>query len=199
MSPAPTDDQLHAIETLCTILKQYLHQPSPAPPPGVPHTAPPPGVPQMIPMPPAAGQMLTTNNSSPPDQDDTWIPVLRGQRHSTNGNAPIATRTQARLATPNQFAILATSTAKPTPDAATIHMAEHMALPVLDPASGRMLEHHQLRTHPAYKSTWDASYANEFGRLCQGIGTDSTTPTSKHIEGTNTFWPKKYPAIPPDR
>ncbi len=166
MSPAPADDQLHAIETLCTILKQYFHRPCPAPPPGVPHMAPPPGVPQRIPMPPAPGRIITTDASPPPDQDDTWIPVLQGQRHSTNGDGPIATRTRARLATPNRFALLTDSTAKPTPDAATKHMAKCMALPILDPASSRMLEHCQFRTHPDYKSIWDTSYANELGRLC---------------------------------
>jgi hypothetical protein len=62
-----------------------------------------------------------------------------------------------------------------------------------------MLEHRQLRTHPDYKSVWDKSYANELGRLCQGIGTNNTNPTGKRIDGTNTFRPIAYTDIPSDR
>jgi hypothetical protein len=40
-------------------------------------------------------------------------------------------------------------------------------LSVLDPSTGEFLEHRQ---DPRYKATWDRSYANELGRLCQGIG-----------------------------
>ena len=57
----------------------------------------------------------------------------------------------------------------------------------------------QLRRHPKYKEVWDTSYANELGRLCQGIGKHSTNPTQKRVEGTNTFRPIKYHAIPLDR
>ncbi len=62
-----------------------------------------------------------------------------------------------------------------------------------------MLKHHQLRTHPDYKSIWDTSYANELGRLCQGIGTNNINPTGKCIDGTNTFRPITYTEIPSDR
>jgi hypothetical protein len=48
------------------------------------------------------------------------------------------------------------------------------ALSVLDPATGKFLEHLQLCRDPRYIATWDTSYANELGRLCQGIGTGST-------------------------
>ncbi len=60
-------------------------------------------------------------------------------------------------------------------------LMDHMpveALSVLDQATGKSLEHHQLCTDPPYKQTWDTSYANELGRLCQGIGT-GPTPGSK--------------------
>ena len=46
---------------------------------------------------------------------------------------------------------------------------------------------------------WDTSYANELGRLCQGIGTDPTTPSKQRVAGTNTFKPVKYNSIPPER
>jgi hypothetical protein len=69
------------------------------------------------------------------------------------------------------------------------------ALSVLDSSMGEFLEHHQLRRDPRYKATWDTSYANELGRLCQGIGS-GTTPTSKQVAGTNTFFLIDYHDIP---
>jgi hypothetical protein len=69
------------------------------------------------------------------------------------------------------------------------------ALSVLDSSTGKFLEHRQLRRDPRYKATWDTSYANELGRLCQGIGA-GTTPTSKRVAGTNTFFLIDYHDIP---
>ena len=43
------------------------------------------------------------------------------------------------------------------------------ALLVLDPSTGKFLKHCQLQWDPRYKATWDTSYANELGQLCQGI------------------------------
>ena len=74
-----------------------------------------------------------------------------------------------------------------------------MALPVLDVASGKELEYRQLRRHPSYKETWDASYANELGRLCQGIGEHPTKPGEQRVEGTDTFRPIHYEDIPGER
>ena len=73
------------------------------------------------------------------------------------------------------------------------------AYPVLDASTGQQLEHRQLRRHPAYKQVWDTSYANELGRLCQGIGHDDATATKQRVEGTDTFRPIHYNDIPPDR
>jgi hypothetical protein len=69
------------------------------------------------------------------------------------------------------------------------------ALSVLDQATGKSLEHCQLRNDLWYKQTWDTSYANKLGRLCQGIGT-GPTPGSKQVEGTNTFFRINYNDIP---
>ena len=69
------------------------------------------------------------------------------------------------------------------------------ALSVLDSSTGEFLEHRQLRRDPRYKTTWDTSYANELGRLCQGIGS-GPTPNSKRIAGTNTFFLIDYHDIP---
>jgi hypothetical protein len=54
------------------------------------------------------------------------------------------------------------------------------ALSVLDPSTGKFLEHCQLCRDPRYKATWDTSYANELRWLCQGIGT-GPSPNIKHL------------------
>ena len=69
------------------------------------------------------------------------------------------------------------------------------ALAVLDPETGNLLEHRQLRKHPKLKPTWDTSFSNELGRLCQGIGT-GTTPSKQRIAGTDTFKVIAYEDIP---
>jgi hypothetical protein len=69
------------------------------------------------------------------------------------------------------------------------------ALAVLDSATGEFLEHCQLRQDPCYKTTWDTSYANELGRLCQGIGSGSA-PTGQRVASTNTFYIIDYKDIP---
>jgi hypothetical protein len=72
---------------------------------------------------------------------------------------------------------------------------EPSALLVLDPATGKFLEHRQLHQDPRYKATWDTSYANELGRLCKGIGAGNT-PTAQRVSGTNTFFLINYQDIP---
>ena len=69
------------------------------------------------------------------------------------------------------------------------------AFSVLDPASGTYLEHRQLRRDPCYKATWDTSYANELGRLCQGVGVGDT-PSGQRVAGTDTFFLINYADIP---
>jgi hypothetical protein len=58
-------------------------------------------------------------------------------------------------------------------------------LSVLDPTTGDFLEHCQLCRDPRYKTTWDTSYANKLGHLCQGIGS-GPTPNSQRVAGTDT-------------
>jgi hypothetical protein len=65
------------------------------------------------------------------------------------------------------------------------------ALSVLDPTTGKFLEHRQLRCNPKFKPVWDTSYANELGRLCQGFGTGASHK-SKRVEGTNIFFLINY-------
>jgi hypothetical protein len=61
---------------------------------------------------------------------------------------------------------------------------------ILDEETGKILEYRQLAKQPKYKEEWTKSYANELGRLTQGI---------QDIPGTNTmfFIPKEE--IPPER
>jgi hypothetical protein len=42
-----------------------------------------------------------------------------------------------------------------------MQMSGLQALLVLDPFTGKFLEHLQLRRDPRYKATWDTSYTNE--------------------------------------
>ncbi len=69
---------------------------------------------------------------------------------------------------------------------ALLHKDNPLALSVLDPTTGKMLEHCQLQRDPWYKMTWDTLFSNELGCLCQGIGSGKD-PDSKRVAGTNTF------------
>ncbi len=69
------------------------------------------------------------------------------------------------------------------------------ALAVLDRNTGKLLEHRQLRKDPRYKTVWDRSYANELGRLCQGVGTGDKEGC-KRVADTNTFHLIAYADIP---
>ena len=114
---------------------------------------------------------------------------------------PVASRTRQALrsATTNAFAAFAEDEPNDTAILPTSPATTPMAMPVLDHDTGKTLEHRQLRRHPKYKDIWDASYSNELGRLCQGIGTNPTNPAKKRVDGTNTFRPIKYNDIPLDR
>ncbi len=69
------------------------------------------------------------------------------------------------------------------------------ALSVLNPSTGELLQHCQLRHDPHYKTTWDTLYANELGCLCQGIGSGDA-PGAKWVVETNTFFLINYQDIP---
>ncbi len=73
------------------------------------------------------------------------------------------------------------------------------AAPVLAHESGVTLEHQQLCRHPKYKDTWDTSYANEIGRLCQGIRKHLTLPNQQRVTGTDTMCPIMFSNIPGNR
>ena len=61
-------------------------------------------------------------------------------------------------------------------DVVTAIVSDLLAAPVMDEETGEMLEFRQLRSHSKYKKIWDTSYANELGRLCQGVGVKKEDP-----------------------
>ncbi len=73
-----------------------------------------------------------------------------------------------------------------------------LASAVLDQDTGISLEYKQLRNHPKLGDIWSKSYANELGRLCQGIGA-SPTGDQKRVNGTDTFYIIDYKDIPINR
>jgi hypothetical protein len=61
---------------------------------------------------------------------------------------------------------------------------------VIDQETGDSMEYRHLIKHPKYKEVWTKSYANELGRLTNGI---------RDIPGTNTMTYIKKSDIPKDR
>ena len=96
------------------------------------------------------------------------------------------TQSQANIVTPARAA------ARRYPAA----IVQFLALPVLDKETGKLLEYQQLRKYPRYAPIWNPSYANELGRLCQGIGKGTKGPRKKRVEGTETFCVMHYKDIP---
>jgi hypothetical protein len=84
-------------------------------------------------------------------------------------------------------------------DDATDKPTTAVAFSVLDQETGKFLEHRQLRRNPKHKTTWDRSYANEIGRLCQGVGAHPSKPNTQRVAGTNTMRPIHFADIPKDR
>ena len=47
----------------------------------------------------------------------------------------------------------------------------HVANSVLEQETGKQLNYGQLRKHPIFQETWNKSFSNEIGGLCQEVGT----------------------------
>jgi hypothetical protein len=203
-TPRSTDKQLMAIATLKAILHSYNHAVQMPSRPVVPAittleqqmTMPE----QQTTLPPAPGVP-----GAPPmlHMDIRWITVTRKHRSAnveiplcTTPPEPVAARTWAR--SKNTFAMLQRwncGRQHCQKEYSNIPIL-NIATPVIKLITGQELEHRQLRKHPDYKDTWDASYANELGRLCQGVGTNKDDPTKQWVQGTNTFQPIYYHDIP---
>ena len=108
-----------------------------------------------------------------------------------NKSEPIANRTISRAfaqkyTTPSHSRALATK------------LLTHVANSVLEQETGKQLNYEQLRKHPRFQETWNISFSNEMGRLCQGVGT-GPNGIGKRIEGKNKFFVIKFEDIPKDR
>jgi hypothetical protein len=151
--------------------------------------APPPRVDARLPSPVADEPIARRTRSAAPPPRVVPIDVAP---------APVAHRTRSRRISP----VAAASRVFPSDFLSlwaasdSIHGA---ALSVLDPATGKSLEHRALRRHPRLGPAWATSYSNELGRLCQGIGSDASDPAKQRVEGTDTFHVLRYEDIPPDR
>ena len=135
----------------------------------------------------------TRSRTSQPVAPPRVGPIPPPRVGPTPSAEPIARRTrshtqQAQLVTP----IKAASRQYPAA------FLSRLALPVLT-ESGRELNYRQLIRDPHYADVWSTSYANELGRLCQGIGKGAQGPSNQRVEGTDTFRPIRYEDIPKDR
>ena len=175
-----------------------------------------------LPPPPAQASrvkvMQTPPNSAP--RVDIVPPPNTTNNIETNTDQPIAHRMQARRTTPatpiqrahepvarrtcsqinpkgvdQQVDIIPWQAFQQRLPRAFIH---NWAMPVMDTVTGETLEHCQLRRHPKYKNTWNQSYSNELGRLCQGIGKGSKGPKQQRVELTDTFRIIRHEDIPHD-
>ena len=62
---------------------------------------------------------------------------------------------------------------------------------IIDPDTGAAMEYRHLIKDPTHRDIWVRSFANELGRLAQGVGGRET--------GTNTTFFIRHDQIPPDR
>ena len=76
---------------------------------------------------------------------------------------------------------------------------QSMEMPVLHETSRQSLKYRQLHKNPKFAHIWNNYYANELGRLCQGIGQGSKGPKHQRVEVTHTFRLIKFEDTPQDR
>ena len=115
--------------------------------------------------------------------------------HKTTDTAPVARRTRSQTANTASAITPAQAAQRRYP----AKLIQSLATPVLDKTSSQSLQYRQLRKHPKFAHIWNTSYANELGRLCQGIGKGSKGTRQQLVEGTNIFKLIKFADIPQDR
>jgi hypothetical protein len=126
------------------------------------------------------------------------VPVTTPRQHATPTRVPHHYPTRARAPPTvtqdddphhaNHVATFHPGTDNIWPPAATPY---HTAQAVLHPETGIAMEYRALATDPSTKATWIHSYANELGRLAQGVG--------QRVRGTDTIFFIPYNAVPPGR
>ena len=168
---------------------------APSVPPSAAPRVTPPTAPLTIPnaaprMPPLAALTPPTH---PPAQLPDTIAWPTCSWHSHPDPAPIASRTCYQTQHTNIVTPSATVSRQHPSD-----LFDHWTMPVLYLNTVQMLDYCQLRLHPKSKCTWNQSYCNELGRLCQGV---NTYPSGKCpcVKGTNTFFIINYEEPLPNR
>ena len=73
-------------------------------------------------------------------------------------------------------------------DVATIH---HIANAIIHPLTGASMEYRHLIKSPTHKETWTQYFANELGRLSQGV--------AQHEKGNDSIFFQSHAQIPIDR
>ena len=120
----------------------------------------------------------------PPPRVDKEIdlgPIARRTRSQTTAMANFITPSQAaKRQYPAQF-------------------IQSMELPVINETSGKLLQYRQLCKHLKFTHIWNTSYANELGRLHQGVGEVSKGLKNQRVEGTNDFCIIRFEDTPQDR
>jgi hypothetical protein len=159
------DLQQQALQKLAAIFNQAVNPSSPAPP--------------ASPSPRVDSPSQRVHPSPPPR-----VPTAHTHRYPTRHSLT------NHLA--NHVATVSTSTpALLTPATAQIDLPKHFAYAVVDPDTGVSMEYKQLMQHPKTKSKWTHSFANELGRLAQGVG--------DRLKGTETIFFIPVSAVPKDR
>ena len=168
-SPFPSigDKQMQALSKLAQIFQHALPTPSPMNTPPAPRV-------EKQPTPPAP--RVEEPPSPPPQPQTSRVPhqyPLRSRTTTVTSDQP---RYPLRSRSWGHRAL-----------AAFLHQAN----PVFNPKTGKEMEYRHLIQDPEYKWVWTKSFANELGRLAQGVG--------NRIEGTNTITFIAYTDVPDDR
>ena len=123
----------------------------------------------------------TVDHSPPRVSKSTYTgPISRRTQSQTAAMANVITRSQAaKRRYPAQF-------------------LQILEMPVLDGTSGQSLQYCLLCKHLKFAHLWKKYYANELGRLCQGIGRGSKVPKNQLVEVMNTFRIINFQDIPQD-
>ena len=165
----------------------------------------PPDAPQRVAIPNPHASPIPTPQPSIESHDEPIARHTRSKFHTVDrppprvnkktDTAPIYARTRSQTTAIASVNTLAQAAQRRYP----AKFLQSLTMPVLDETPRQLLQYRQLRKHPKFAHIWNTSYANELGRLCQGIGQGSKGPKHQHMEGTNTFRLIKFEDIPQDR
>ena len=100
---------------------------------------------------------------------------------------------------PHSWPVLAVSPARGSSRQYPKALLLHLAYPVTNEETGKALEYRHLKWNPTLASTWQYSYSNTMGCLCQGVGRGTKGPKKQRIACTDTFCVIRYTDIPCDR